>query len=553
LAENRTRIIPLGGLGEVGKNMLLVEYGEEIIIIDVGMGFPEEEMLGVDLVLPDISYLDDKQRRIRAIFLTHGHEDHIGGLPYLLPRLGFPPVYGTALTIGFVEGKLRERGLINSADLRVIDPDDEIKAGAFTVSFFRVCHSIPDAVGIAIDTPAGLIVQTGDFKFDQTPVDGRPTEFHKLAELGDRGVLALISDCVHVERPGFTPSERVVSETFLRLFGQAEGRIIVATFASLISRVQQVIDVAEVYGRRVAVVGRSLEQNVAIAQELGYLRAPEGVLRPAAELINEPDDQVVFIVTGSQGEPMAVLSRIANRDQRLLSVKPGDTFIVSATPIPGNETSVGRIINSLFRQGARVIYSAIDTVHVSGHASQEELKLMLNLVRPRYVIPYHGEERHLYLYADLAMDLGIPAEHIFIGESGSVYELGPESGAIAGKVDVGQVLVDGLSVGDIGQVVLHDRKMLARDGIMMVVVTVDRQTGELLAGPHILTRGFVHSRESSELLDATKEKVRAALMGNGHLGAEWSFLNRKIKEVTGDYHYAQTKRRPLILPLVMEV
>ncbi len=553
MADNLVRIIPLGGLGEVGKNMLLVEYGEDIIIVDVGMGFPEEEMLGVDLVIPDVAYLDDKTHRIRAIFLTHGHEDHIGGLPYLLPRLGFPPIYGTALTLGLVEGKLRDRGLLASTELHVVDPDDTVRAGVFDVAFFRVSHSIPDAVGLAIDTPAGLIVQTGDFKFDQSPVDGRPTEFHKLAALGNRGVLALISDCVHVEKPGITPSEKIVGDTFMRLFGQAEGRIIVATFASLISRVQQVIDVAAYYGRRVAVVGRSLEQNTAIAQELGYLHAPDGVLRPATELINAPDDQVVFVVTGSQGEPMAVLSRIANNDQRLLSVKPGDTFIISANPIPGNETSVGRIINNLFRRGAHVIYSAIDSVHVSGHASQEELKLMLNLVRPRYVIPYHGEERHLHLYAGIAQDLGIPYDHIFIGESGSIYEIGPESAGITGKVAVGQVYVDGLSVGDVGEIVLHDRRMLARDGILMVVVTVDRQTGDLLAGPHILTRGFVHSRESGDLLDATKQKVRDALTSNGHAAAEWSFLNRKIKEVTGDYLYAQTRRRPLILPLVMEV
>jgi ribonuclease J len=553
LTDNRARIIPLGGLGEVGKNMLLVEYAEDIIICDAGMGFPEEEMLGIDLVIPDVSYLADKQQRIRAIFLTHGHEDHIGGLPYVLPKLGYPPIYGTALTIGLVEVKLKEHGLAAAADLRVIDPDSVVAAGVFTVSFFRVSHSIPDAVGLAIDTPAGLIVHTGDFKFDQTPVDGRPTEFHKLAALGDRGVLALISDCVHVETPGITPSEKIVGDTFMRLFAEAEGRIIVATFASLISRVQQVIDVAAIYGRQVAAVGRSLEKNVEMALQLGYLRDPERVLRPASELAGRPDHEVVYVVTGSQGEPMAVLSRIANNDHRLVNVRPGDMVIVSATPIPGNETSVNRIINSLFRQGARVIYSAVDKVHVSGHASQEELKLMLNLVRPRYVIPYHGEERHLYLYAGIAQELGVPAERILIGETGSIYAVGPDGGAIAGKIDCGYVFVDGLSVGDVSHVVIRDRQMLARDGILMVVVTVDRQSGRLVAGPDIVTRGFVHSREASELLDATKEEVRRALTGNGHLTAEWSFLTRKIKEVTGDFLYQQTKRRPMILPMVMEV
>jgi ribonuclease J len=553
LTDNRARIIPLGGLGEVGKNMLLVEYAEDIIICDAGMGFPEEEMLGIDLVIPDVSYLADKQQRIRAIFLTHGHEDHIGGLPYVLPKLGYPPIYGTALTIGLVEVKLKEHGLAAAADLRVIDSDSVVAAGVFTVSFFRVSHSIPDAVGLAIDTPAGLIVHTGDFKFDQTPVDGRPTEFHKLAALGDRGVLALISDCVHVETPGITPSEKIVGDTFMRLFAEAEGRIIVATFASLISRVQQVIDVAAIYGRQVAAVGRSLEKNVEMALQLGYLRDPERVLRPASELAGRPDHEVVYVVTGSQGEPMAVLSRIANNDHRLVNVRPGDMVIVSATPIPGNETSVNRIINSLFRQGARVIYSAVDKVHVSGHASQEELKLMLNLVRPRYVIPYHGEERHLHLYAGIAQELGVPAERILIGETGSIYAVGPDGGEIAGKIDCGYVFVDGLSVGDVSHVVIRDRQMLARDGILMVVVTVDRQTGRLVAGPDIVTRGFVHSREASELLDATKEEVRRALTGNGHLTAEWSFLTRKIKEVTGDFLYQQTKRRPMILPMVMEV
>jgi ribonuclease J len=556
----RVRVVFLGGIGEVGKNMMVLEYGEDLIVVDVGLGFPEDEMLGIDLLLPDVTYLQDKLERIRAIFITHGHEDHIGALPYLLPRLGNPPVYATRLTLGLIGVKLKEARLLERADLRELDPDggEPVQAGAFAVEPFRVSHSIPDGVGFGITTPAGLVVVTGDFKFDQTPVDQRRTDFAKLAEFGRRGTLALLSDCVHVETPGVTPSERTLEPTFERIFSAAPGRIIIATFASLISRVQQVLDIAALYGRKVAVVGRSIEKNVEMAIELGYLRPPEGALVSQHEASYLPDDEVIYVVTGSQGEPMAVLSRIANRDHRTIQVGQGDTVIISASPIPGNETSVLRIIDNLFRQGAEVIYSAIDKVHVSGHASQEELKLMLNLVRPRYAVPYHGEYRHLALYARLAESVGIPPEQILQAHLGAVVAFGPDGGEIAGQVPAGHVYVDGLTIGDVGDVVLRDRQTLARDGVLFVAVTVDRQTGELVAGPDITSRGFVLPGQADELFAAAKGRVREALQPNGH-GADrvdrtvdWNYLNRKLRDVTSTYIWEQTRRRPMILPLVVE-
>ncbi len=555
-AADRVRVIFLGGIGEVGKNMTVLECGEDIIIVDVGLGFPEEEMLGVDLLLPDTTYLQDKKDRIRAIFITHGHEDHIGALSYLLPGLGNPPIYATRLTLGLIGVKLRETGLLNSADLRELDPeaDEPVAAGCFSVEPFRVGHSIPDAVGYGIGCPAGLIVLTGDFKFDQTPVDGRPTDFAKLTDFGRRGPLVLISDCVHVETPGITPSERTLEPTFERIFAESEGRVIIATFASLISRIQQILDIAAIYGRKVAPVGRSIEKNVDMAVQLGYLRPPEGTLISAQEAGYLPDRDVIYVVTGSQGEPMAVLSRIANRDHRLIQVGPGDTVVISASPIPGNETSVMRIIDNLFRQGVNVIYGATDRVHVSGHASQEELKLMLNLVRPRYVVPFHGEYRHLALYSRLAENVGIPPENIIRAQLGSVLEFGPESGAVVDEVPAGHVYVDGVTIGDVSDVVIRDRQTLSRDGVLFVTVTVDKQSGELLAGPDIVSRGFIYASQADNLFNAAKGRVREALSPNGagNHSADWSFLNRKIKDVTSAYIWQQTRRRPMVLPLVVE-
>ncbi len=553
------RYIPIGGLGEVGKNMALVEYGEDIVIIDVGMGFPEEEMFGVDLVLPDISYLEDKRHRIRGICITHAHEDHIGGLAWLLPQIN-APIYGTPISLGLIANKLKERGLLGQADMREVRAGDVIALGRLDVEFVHVCHSIPDACLLAIHSPIGTIVHTGDFKLDPTPIDGWLTDYETLARLGRDGVLALFTDCVHVESPGYTPSEQAVGRTLDPIIANAPGRVIIATFASLISRVQQIIDIAVKYRRKVALLGRSLENNVQVAVELGYLEIPDGVLVSVADTSRLRDDEVIVICTGAQGEPTSALSRIANDDSRHWSVKPGDIYILSATPIPGNETSVSRVINNLFTKGAEVIYSSISPVHVSGHASQEEHKLMLNLLRPKYVVPIHGERRHLVMYSRVAQSVGVPADNIFLVDNGYVVELNQREARIAGRVQAGNVFVDGLGVGDVGQVVIRDRQLLAKDGVLLVVVTVDKQTGELVAGPDIVTRGFVYAAEAGELLDDTKERVRDALYAHdgrgrrpGSTPPDWNYINKKIRETVSQYLYDQTRRRPMVLPVVVEV
>jgi ribonuclease J len=551
----RIRFIPIGGLGEVGKNMAVVEYGEDIVIIDVGMGFPEEEMFGVDLVLPDISYLKDKQHRIRGICITHAHEDHIGGLGWLLPQLQ-APIYGTPLSLGLISNKLRERGLLETAELKEVRAGDVVQLGALQVEFVHVCHSIPDACLLAIHTPLGTIIHTGDFKLDPTPVDGYPTDYEALARLGREGVLGLFTDCVHVETPGYTPSEQAVGKTLAPIIANATGRVIIATFGSLISRVQQVIDIAYKYNRKVALLGRSLENNVRVANELGYLNIPEGVLVEVRDTARLYDNEVVVVCTGAQGEPTSALSRIANNDSKHWSVKPGDLYILSATPIPGNENSVSRVINNLFMQGAEVIYSSLAQVHVSGHASQEEHKLMLNLLRPKYVTPIHGERRHLVMYSKIAQSMGIPKENIFLIDNGYVVELNADEAHVAGRVPAGHVFVDGMRVGDVGEVVIRDRQHLARDGVLLVVVTIDRSTGELVAGPDIVTRGFVYSAEAGALLDDTKIQVRNALShpnGKSNISPDWNYLNKKIRDTVSQYLYGQTKRRPMVLPVVVEV
>jgi ribonuclease J len=550
----RVRVIPLGGVAEVGRNMWLIEYADDILLIDTGLMFPESDMLGVDLILPDISYLRDKTERIRGVVLTHGHEDHIGALPYLLSDLGTPPMYATRLTQGLISVKLREVGLQQTAEMREICPGEVTSIGPFRLEFYRVAHSIPDGVGIAIGTPAGLIVHSGDFKLDYTPVDGRPTDTGKMAELGQRGVLAFLCDCVRVESAGYTPSERAVGETFDVLFSQAEGRIIMATFASNISRVQQVFDTAYRHYRKVAVVGRSLEGNVRMAQELGYLTVPEETLLRLPDVLHLPPDQAVLLCTGSQGEPMSVLSRIVNQDHPQFQIRQGDTVIFSASPIPGNEESIHRVINSFFQQGAEVVYSALARVHVSGHASLEELKMTLSLVKPQFVVPIHGDYRHMALYRKMAHSLGYADERVLMPQNGSIIEFGEGYGRITGKVTSGNIFVDGLTVGEVDHVVVRDRQVLARDGILMVVVTVDRRTGRVVAGPDMVSRGFVPGREGDEALDEAREVVLQALdHGGGDVPSDWDFANRKIKDSLGKFLYKKTQRRPMILPLVMEV
>ena len=558
MAKNRLRVIPLGGAGEVGRNMWVLECGEEILLLDCGVMFPEAEMLGVDLVLPDITYLQDKKEQIKAILLTHGHEDHIGAIPHLLAELGFPPIYGTPLTIGMVTGKLKEHRLLDRATMVRFEAREKFSLGSFTIEPFHVAHSIPDTVGFGITTPAGLVIYLTDWKFDHTPVDGRPTDTTFMAELGQRSPVLLLTDCVRVESSGYTPSEQVVGEAFDNIFATAPGRIIVATFASNISRVQQAIDSAEAYGRKAVLAGRSMENNSRIALDLGFLRAEPGTLIRPHEMSTYEDDQLAIICTGSQGEPMAALARMANRDYPHVKVKPGDTVVVSATPIPGNEVSVGRVINNLFRLGADVIYGGDAQVHVSGHAHQEELKMALALLRPEFVVPFHGDYRHMVLYRKMALGMGglFQPDNVLIAENGSIMEFSRNYGKAVGKAPVGYVYVDGTTVGDVGQVVVRDRQMLARDGILMVVVSIDRATGDLVAGPDVVSRGFVYMRQSDDLIDATKNVVRDALShhnGTGQTETDSAFVSRKIKDVVSEYLYGQTKRRPMVLPVVMEV
>jgi ribonuclease J len=557
MAKNRLRVIPLGGAGEVGRNMWVLECGDEIVLLDCGVMFPEAEMLGVDLVLPDITYLREQKDKIQAILLTHGHEDHIGALPHLLADLGFPPIYGTPLTLGMVTGKLKEHRLLDRATLVRFQAGEKFSVGTFVVEPFHVAHSIPDTVGFGITTPAGLAVYLTDWKFDHTPVDGRPTDTTMLAELGRRSPTVLITDCVRVESKGYTPSEQTVGEAFDNIFATAPGRIIMATFASNLSRVQQAIDSAEAYGRKVALVGRSMENNSRIALDLGYLRVEPGTLIRPHEAANYPDDQVAIVCTGSQGEPMAALARMANRDHQHVKIKPGDTVVVSATPIPGNEVSVGRVINNLFRLGADVVYG-VQGVHVSGHAAQEELKMVLAMLKPEFVVPFHGDYRHMVLYRKLALGMGgmFQPENVILPENGAIMEFSQNYGKITGKAPVGYVYVDGTTVGDVGNVVVRDRQMLARDGILMVVVSIDRTSGDLVAGPDVVSRGFVYMRQSDDLIEATKTVVRDALAGHtgdGQTETDSAFIHRKVKDVVSEFLYSQTKRRPMVLPVVMEV
>ena len=550
--QQKLNIIPLGGLGEIGKNMTVFKYGEDIIIVDAGLAFPEDDMLGIDLVIPDISYLMENKDKIRAIFLTHGHEDHIGALPYVLKKLDLP-VYGTALTLGILQGRLKQNG-VSSSQLKTVQPGEFIRAGSFKVEFIRVNHSIPDAVAMAIHTPLGVVWHTGDFKIDQTPVDGQVTQFSKLAELGNHGVLMLLADSTNVERPGYTPSEKIVGKTFDEEFRYAKSRIIVATFSSNVHRIQQVVESAARYNRKVAIIGRSMVNVVNIATELGYLNIPEGTLIDIDETNNYRPEQVVIITTGSQGEPMSALTRMAMSDHKKVGIVPGDTVIISATPIPGNEKGVSRTIDHLFKLGAEVIYEKSLGIHVSGHASQEEIKLMHNLLRPKFFMPVHGEYRMLVKHSKLAQSLGMPKENIVIAENGSVVEVTKESVGINSKVTAGKVLVDGLGVGDVGNIVLRDRRQLSQDGILIVVVTIDKQDCSVVAGPDIVSRGFVYVREADDLMENAKEKVQIALNKCQENGvSEWSAIKSAVRDSLSRYLYEKTRRRPMILPVIMEI
>lgn len=543
------RIVPLGGLGEVGKNMLLLEYGDDAIAIDCGLMFPENDMLGIDLVVPDVTYLLDNPDLLKAIFLTHGHEDHIGALPYILPQVS-APLYATALTCGLIEVKLREAKLLAQTEINTITTSSVIEVGPFTIEPFHVCHSIPDAVGYAIYTPGGLVIHTGEYKFDDAPADGKLPDLGRLRRYGQEGVLALLSDSTNSERPGHTPSEQIVSEAFEKIFSQVTGRIIVATFASNISRVQQVINTALKYNRKLAVAGRSMVDNVKMALNLGYLSAPEEMMVHVDDLEDYPDSQIAIVCTGTQGEPTSALVRMANQEHRQITLKEGDTAILSATAIPGNEELVHRTLNNLFRLGVDVIYQSLMPVHVSGHASQEEQKMMLDMVKPKYFIPIQGEYRMLVLHGRLGKQVGIPHENIFVIENGQVVEFEDGMAYLAERIPCSQIMVDGLGIGDVGSVVLRDRHQLSRDGFVVVVFALDEQTGELVEGPDIISRGFVYMRDSEDLLEEAKERV-IDLLESGKVHRDTAAS--AVRDMLNQFLYKRTRRRPMIFPMALEV
>jgi len=547
------RIIPLGGLGEIGMNMTLLETEGDLVVIDAGLMFPEEEMLGIDLVLPEMTYLLEQREKVRGVVLTHGHEDHTGSLPFLLQQLTVP-VFGTTLALGLVQEKLREFGLDQTADLRRVKPGDTLQLGQISVELVRVCHSIPDGVAVAARTPAGLVVHSGDFKFDQTPVDGALTDYQRLAALGQEGVLALLSDSTNATREGITPSESTIRRTFEQIFQVAPRRIIVACFSSNIHRIQQVLEVAARLGKKVAVNGKSMTANVRIASELGYLKIPPDSLVRLDELRQLPPAQGVIITTGSQGEPLSAVARMAVGEHKQIEILPGDTVIFSARVIPGNEKSISRTVNQLFKRGARVITEELHPgVHVSGHPCREELKLMLNLTRPRFFMPVHGEYRHLHAHAELAREMGVPAEHIFLLDNGDVLEVSPERASVVRKVPAGRVFVDGKGVGDVGDTVLRDRQHLAQDGMVVVVIGFD-QAGTVVAGPDIVSRGFAHLAEDDALYEEARKLITTVLEGcSVEEKTDWSLIKQRIRSVLRKFLQKAVDRRPMILPVIIEV
>ena len=549
----KLKIISLGGLNEIGKNLTVYEYGGDIVIVDVGMGFPDDDMYGIDVVIPDVSYLIKNQNKIRGIFLTHGHEDHIGALPYVLRDIN-APIYATRMTAGLVKLKLEEHRLLDKTKMVTCEAGDVVKAGKFSVEFIHVNHSITDAVAFAIKCPVGTVIHTGDFKIDATPVQGGMIDLARLGQLGNEGVLALLADSTNVERPGYTKSESSVGASFDALFRGCEERIIITTFASNVDRLQQIIDVAARYGRKVAVTGRSMENAMKVSSELGYMNIPDGVLMDLARIKSLPKDKVCIITTGSQGETMSALSRMAFSTHKQVDILPGDRIIISASAIPGNENAIGNVINELYRKGADVVNERSLALHVSGHACQEELKIIHALVKPKFFIPIHGEQRMMQIHAKLARDMGMPAQNIIISDIGRVIELTADSARLNGTVTAGQVFVDGYGVGDVGSVVLRDRKHLAQDGMIVVVLSMSGEDGALVSGPDIITRGFVYVKESEGLMEELRQVAMEALQSvDGRYQTDWSAIKGAIKGDLSNYLYKKTKRSPMILPVIMEV
>lgn len=551
--KNRIKVIPLGGLGEIGKNITVIEYKDEIIVIDCGIAFPGVDMFGVDLVIPDITYLLENKHKVKGFFLTHGHEDHIGALPYILKQINVP-VYGTCLTLGLVKSKLEEHSILSDCELKVVQPGNVIKLEEISVEFIRTSHSIADACALAIHTPAGRIVHTGDFKIDYTPIDGKVIDLERFATIGKQGVLLLMADSTNVERPGYTISEKVIGESLNRIFNKAQGRVIVATFASNIHRLQQIINASVIYGRKIAFSGRSMEKISAVAMELGYLHIPENTIVDVNETHKYPSEKVTVITTGSQGEPMSALTRIAAGMHKSIQVIKGDLVIISASPIPGNEKCISNVINDLFKKGAEVIYDSLEEIHVSGHACQEELKLIHTLVKPKYFMPVHGEHRHLIQHGILAEKLGMDKSNIFVGELGQILEIHSREARISGRVQTGAIMVDGLGIGDVGTTVLRDRKLLSQDGILTVVVTIDKSSYTIAAGPDIITRGFVYVKESDTLINEAKTVVAEEIENTlKDKKLYWTPMKFAIRNSLSQFLYTKTKRRPVIMPIIMEV
>ncbi len=550
--KGKLQIIPLGGLGEIGKNMTVFQYEDDIVVLDAGLAFPSEDMLGVDLVIPDISYLVENRDKVRAVCITHGHEDHIGSLAYLLKEINVP-VYATNLVCGLIEGKLKEHRVSNKG-LRVVQAGDEIEIGKFKIGFIQTNHSIPDACGMYFETPIGTIVHTGDFKIDQTPVDGKLIDIHKFAELGNKGVLALMSDSTNVEKPGFTGSESSVGPAIKQAVSEAQGRVILATFASNVSRIQQAIDAAVENKRKVVVMGRSMVNVSEIAEARGYLNVPKGTFIDVDEMKNYTDNQIMVLTTGSQGEPMAGLSRMAMNNHRTVEIAPNDTVIISATPIPGNEGAVGRTIDNLLRLGCNVVYGKDRGIHVSGHASQEELKTMLNLIRPEYFIPVHGEYRMLRKHGEVGVSMGVDPKKVLVGDNGQIFEFTKDGGRKGGRVQSGAVFVDGLGVGDVGNIVIRDRQQLAQEGMVIVVMAMDRASGTIVGGPDIVSRGFVYVRDAEELMDEAQNRVDAVIEKcELERIKDWTTIKTNVRDALGKYFYEKTRRRPMILPIIQDV